>query len=224
MSATRRPKARALGLSLAAYLAFLVATVAATVPFLQHARAATLTSPALGVAGGLGYIVLILVTIRFARDPSLGREVLAVRATPLRRAAKAVVAAIGAGAVGVLVLEPIFHGGSAQRITAGVAPQSTGSYVLAGLSIAVICVVGPVAEELYFRGLLFGALLPLGQTPAVLLSAGLFAVVHFTPAAMPVIAVLGVLFGLLRVHTDSIWPGIVLHVLNNTLAVLVTIS
>lgn len=220
----RRVRGRDLGLAACAYLAFLVATVIATIPFLPASRASTFTTPALAVAGTVGYLVLILTTVRFARATAGGRDALALRPTPIGPAAKAVVAAIIIGVLANVVLEPIFRGSEAQGITAGARPHDAITYLWLVLTVAVIVVLGPIAEELYFRGLLFGVLAPLGRRPAVGITALLFAGSHYTLAAIPVISVLGVLLAALRARTGSVWPGIALHVLNNALAVVVTLA
>ncbi len=59
---------------------------------------------------------------------------------------------------------------------------------------------------------------------AVGVTAALFAAVHFVPAAIPVLAVYGLLLGLIRSRTDSIVPGAVAHALNNAVAIAVAIA
>lgn len=90
--------------------------------------------------------------------------------------------------------------------------------------IALIVVLAPVAEEILFRGYLFGALstsIPLWATQLV--TATLFGLVHGLGHAMP-IAVLSLLFGYLRQRYRSLWPSIVAHMVHNgvTVALIVT--
>ena len=49
------------------------------------------------------------------------------------------------------------------------------------------------------------------------ISAGLFAVVHLQPIAMPPIFLLGLVFAYLYQRTESIWPAVIMHVATNTL-------
>ncbi len=93
-----------------------------------------------------------------------------------------------------------------------------------GLAFLGVAVAGPVAEELYFRGLLQGALAPAGQLVAVCVTAVVFAAVHLVPAAVPVLAVYGLLLGAIRSRTDSIVPGAIAHALNNAVALAVAIA
>ncbi len=89
-------------------------------------------------------------------------------------------------------------------------------YVLAFISLVIIA---PVAEEILFRGYLLGKLLK--HAPvwiAVVLSAGLFAVAHGQfNLALDTFA-LGLVLGMLRIYSGSIWPSIFLHMLKNGVA------
>lgn len=85
-----------------------------------------------------------------------------------------------------------------------------------------IGVIGPVAEELVFRGAVLNSLLGWKKTEgkpwlAVLLSAVLFSLYHVNPAQIPNAFILGLFFGWLCYRTGSLMPGIALHVLNNSL-------
>jgi uncharacterized protein len=85
----------------------------------------------------------------------------------------------------------------------------------------VVCVAAPLAEELFFRGYFFGALRPLGLWPAALLTGLAFGLVHVfgSPIAFIVpLALLGGLLCLIRERTGSLYPGIALHCINNSVA------
>jgi uncharacterized protein len=89
-------------------------------------------------------------------------------------------------------------------------------YILAFVSLVV---VAPVAEELIFRGYLFGKLRKYAPVwVSVLLSAALFAVAHMQfNVALDTFA-LGIVLALLRVITGSLWASIALHALKNGIA------
>lgn len=81
-------------------------------------------------------------------------------------------------------------------------------------------IVAPIAEEIIFRGMITKLLLEeYRPTKAILISALIFGIIHFNPAQIPVAIVLGVLFGWLYYKTGSIIPGIILHFINNAVAV-----
>ena len=89
--------------------------------------------------------------------------------------------------------------------------------------ILLIVVAAPISEEVCFRGMLFGGLRErLPQIPAALISAVIFGTLHaFTGlSVVPPLIVFGFILALLYEKTGSIVPGIILHMLNNTVALL----
>lgn len=87
------------------------------------------------------------------------------------------------------------------------------------LSIALL---GPVAEELCFRGAIIGGMLREGRHPwtAILVSSMFFSLIHFNPAQIPFAFVMGLVLGLIYVRTESLLLPIFIHVFNNSTAVL----
>jgi membrane protease YdiL (CAAX protease family) len=68
------------------------------------------------------------------------------------------------------------------------------------------------------RGVLLPSLAPpLGALPAVLLTAAAFALIHLDPIRLLFTFVLGLLLGLLRLRTRSLWPPVVVHSTLNAL-------
>lgn len=94
---------------------------------------------------------------------------------------------------------------------------------LATLAVAfLVVVVAPVAEEIFFRGFVFRSLRSsLTLWPAAIAAGLLFGLVHLPtgPEAVPMLAVLGVIFCLVYEKTGSLYPVIGLHAFNNTIAV-----
>ncbi|BFI95703.1 MAG: hypothetical protein RSP_12130 [Rhodanobacter sp.] len=90
----------------------------------------------------------------------------------------------------------------------------------------VVVSIGPVVEELLFRGVLLSALLRRLRSPgAMLASAALFALVHLPDLhwlwyALPNLALLGVVLAWLRLRSGSLWPSVIAHGCNNLLAML----
>lgn len=76
--------------------------------------------------------------------------------------------------------------------------------------------IGPAFEELVFRGWLLGGLrAKWGDRTALLVSAGLFALVHGDLWATPALFVLGLVFGGVYLRTGSLTASILLHSLWN---------
>jgi membrane protease YdiL (CAAX protease family) len=85
----------------------------------------------------------------------------------------------------------------------------------------VVTVCAPLAEEFFFRGYFFGALRKNGFWPAALLTGLTFGIVHVfgSPIAFLVpLALLGTALCFLREKTGSLYPGIALHCINNSVA------
>jgi hypothetical protein len=112
----------------------------------------------------------------------------------------------------------------------GLSPQGELLLQLADTTSPVLVLLGvgllaPVAEEIFFRGFLYAGLENrLGPVRAAWVSAGLFALAHFTPLAMPPVFLMGLVFAYLFRRYRSIWPSIVLHVANNALAFTVALQ
>jgi membrane protease YdiL (CAAX protease family) len=99
--------------------------------------------------------------------------------------------------------------------------EGPGAVVVMALASVVIA---PVAEELLFRGVLFGAVerfVPAWLT--VLLTALPFGVLHVMTYGndwytISQIIVVGLILGGLRAWTRSLWPSIIFHITNNLYA------
>ena len=92
------------------------------------------------------------------------------------------------------------------------------------VGILAIGLVGPVAEELVFRGAIEGQLLKKWKDPkwAILVSALIFGLIHFNPAQIPFAFLIGLLLGWLYYRSGSLLLVMVVHVLNNSLSVWMT--
>lgn len=77
-----------------------------------------------------------------------------------------------------------------------------------------VCILGPIAEELLFRGLVLRLLLPHGKRFAILLSALLFGVFHGNVVQIPYAFLAGLIFGYTTVEHSIAW-AMVLHMFNN---------
>lgn len=85
-----------------------------------------------------------------------------------------------------------------------------------------VCLLAPLAEELLFRGALYGWLRQhLNVVASILLSAVAFAAVHQSLVLMPAAVILGSGLAWVREHTGSTTPVFVAHVLNNVAFVVV---
>ena len=87
-------------------------------------------------------------------------------------------------------------------------------------TLAVLGILAPLAEELVFRGLLYGWLAGRwNNLVAFVISSLAFAAAHTEPVHILLVLPLGFWFGWLRWRTGSLVPTIVAHMINNTIAV-----
>lgn len=87
------------------------------------------------------------------------------------------------------------------------------------LGFVALVLIAPIAEEVLFRGYLFGKLkkhLPLWV--AIIITSVLFGIVHGAWNVGIDTFVLGVVLCLLRVISGSLWPSILLHMIKNGIA------
>ena len=91
--------------------------------------------------------------------------------------------------------------------------------------ILAIAIIGPVLEEILFRGAITRALLQqYNPTKAILISALLFGVFHINPAQILPAFLIGILLAWTYYKTGSLIPCILMHVLNNSLSVYLSIK
>jgi membrane protease YdiL (CAAX protease family) len=86
------------------------------------------------------------------------------------------------------------------------------------LTVLLACVVGPVAEELFFRHVLYGAIRRyLSRTLAMLASGALFSLTHTNLVGFLPITILGCLLANLYDRTGSIAAPVAVHMAHNTI-------
>jgi membrane protease YdiL (CAAX protease family)/Tfp pilus assembly protein PilF len=92
-------------------------------------------------------------------------------------------------------------------------------------SILIIAFLVPIYEEFVFRGVILDAISRYFTFNwANVLQSFLFAAVHMNLYLFPVFFGFGLITGMLRQKSGGLWGGIIFHVLNNLLAILVLIS
>ena len=126
----------------------------------------------------------------------------------------AVPLALGAGALGVYLLERAGLPVERQELIDLFAEVR--SPALLAFMAALALVVAPISEELVFRAGLFRYLRTrLPRWAAYLLSAGLFALLHTNWPSFPPLFVLGLIFALAYERTGSIAVPMIAHALFN---------
>jgi CAAX protease family protein len=169
------------------------------------------------VAGALvQYTILVLIAIGIAQFFPRPMSALGLRRFRARWVWISFAVVLATLVVGV-ALEPILHGGEEQ----GLAPdewQPEHATAFA-LNTAIIVLVAPFVEELFFRGIGVRALTVFGTTTAILLSGIVFAGVHGVVGALPPLALFGIGLAWIRVRSGSMWPGAIAHATYNGIGV-----
>ena len=100
-------------------------------------------------------------------------------------------------------------------------PDSTLGYIFLFLAVVIIA---PVGEEIVFRGFLQKFLEKYWKdtTRAILVTSLFFATIHFNPFWTIQIYLLGVILGFLAWKTKSVIPSVLLHIINNGAAFILT--
>jgi membrane protease YdiL (CAAX protease family) len=75
-----------------------------------------------------------------------------------------------------------------------------------------VAVLTPIIEELLFRGFVLDLASEVyGRWGAIVISSILFAIVHVEPVSIINAFIGGLIYGYVRIRTDSLWPSIFLH-------------
>ncbi len=188
------------------------------------------TTPALGIAGLGAYVVLLAGTIAFATRSGSAVAVLGLRRPRLRDVA-IVPLVLGVVVVAAGLVNSVFHGGEAQGLDVEARPKDGRQWLWLVIAVAVLTVVAPVCEELFFRGAVLSSLAAgfVGRVRAtsaalVVASAVIFGAAHLIPAAFPALATVGVGLAYLRLRSGSVIPGMLLHMIFNSIAVVAALS
>ena len=87
------------------------------------------------------------------------------------------------------------------------------------LGLLALVILGPVVEEVFYRGVVTRLLLRRYRPwTAILVSGLIFAIIHLNPAQFIPAFTSGMFYAWLYYRMRSLWPGILLHVLNNGFA------
>lgn len=92
------------------------------------------------------------------------------------------------------------------------------------VNLAVSAVLPGICEEVAHRGMLVHAYRPLGIKKAILLSGLLFGLMHLNIDQFFYATLIGFLFGFITIMTDSIYPSMIMHFMNNAISTFLQFS
>ncbi len=168
------------------------------------------------LATALGFLLVPVAIATRWGDSSVGVALRRLGVRGFRPSAiKWMLAAVGAYLVFAALYAGIFGSPHQEDIA-----ESFGSLPV---QILLIVIAAPVSEEVCFRGMLFGGLRTrMPRIAAALLSGLIFGALHALTgiSAVPPLIFFGFVLALLYEKTGSIVPGILLHMLNNSIALI----
>lgn len=187
---------------------------------------AGLRSPLLFTIGTGIYLLVILAVYLFAvRRPGSSWATAGLQGVPwwwVPAAPLVLFVLLTCTALVNLLLLPLFTDGTFENpqieaLTGGLALTPVDLLLL----LFLVAVMAPIAEEFFFRGMLYPVMRrQWGATVAILLNGLLFALVHFIPLLIPALFFIGIVLTWLRERSGSVLPGILVHALQNGLVVI----
>ncbi len=211
------PGAAVLGVVLAIGAGILLGIPAAFLPTEEDGDLSTGANVLIQLATGLGFLLTPMAIAAWRGAAGLGEILsrLGVRSFAVGQALKWMAASVGAYFVFAWLYSVLITPPEQDDIAEAFGPLP--------VQILLIACLAPLAEEVLFRGYLFGGLREkLPRWSAALIAGGIFGALHALTgiSAVPQLIAFGVILCLLYEKTGSIWPGIMLHVLNNSAALL----
>ena len=129
--------------------------------------------------------------------------------------------ALGLSIVAGLVYQLVVTGLGLESLEPSPVPERLlGEGVLRAFIVGILVVVGPAAEEIFFRGFLLSAFVQgFGVLPGMIVASAIFAVAHGDLSVLLPTFASGAVLSWLYLRTRSLWPGFLAHAGQNTLAV-----
>lgn len=131
----------------------------------------------------------------------------------------------------LLIIETIaalMEGTSASDVSSSIpvttaAPEAGNPLWLDVLIYCYICLLGPILEELIFRGVLLEGLRKYGNAFGIILSSILFGLMHQNFAQCLPAFCMGLVWATIAIKSGSLLPSMFMHILNNTLSAILMV-
>jgi len=167
--------------------------------------------PALGIIRCLEALLLVFISGRFEKDPNaIGLS----RSKMLPGLARGLIWSVCFGiAAGVLFLVLFAAGINPLKLVNTPLPSAPGQIFIFFL---VGGVIGPVWEEIFFRGIIFGFFRRWGVYAAILISTALFVLPHYDGHHLPLTQIVGgIVFAVAYEKEKSLIVPVTIHCLGN---------
>lgn len=168
------------------------------------------------------YLILLGIVLTLARDLPV-REFFALRRP--RSWPRALGIALGAYIaifLGAGLLLQVLGAGDEQGLTPdGWDSSRAGAYAA---NVVAVALVGPIVEELLYRGAGMTLFSFLGAWPAVAITSLAFGLAHGLVLALAALVFFGVVTAVVRLRTDSIYPCMLVHCAFNATSLVIAVA
>ena len=89
------------------------------------------------------------------------------------------------------------------------------------LFLIYVCLLGPILEEIIFRGFILKSMQKYGNLTAIIVSSILFSMFHLNLVQFVNPVLMGIILAFITIKSKSILPSIIAHIFNNTIAFMV---
>jgi len=90
------------------------------------------------------------------------------------------------------------------------------------LFLIYVCLIGPILEEIIFRGFILKSMQKYGNLTAIIVSSILFSMFHLNLVQFVNPILMGIVLGFIAIKSKSIIPSIIAHIFNNTITFIAT--
>lgn len=86
------------------------------------------------------------------------------------------------------------------------------------LMVGYVCIIGPIMEEVIFRGFILKSMQKYGNLTAIIVTSILFSMFHLNLVQFVPPILIGFVLAFITIKSKSIFPSIIAHMFNNTVA------
>ncbi|MGN0144640.1 MAG: lysostaphin resistance A-like protein [Clostridium sp.] len=133
-------------------------------------------------------------------------------------------ASIGVGMISsiiFLIYSMVFNSQGIEIPSPDFSIPKNGVYLV--LFFSYTCIIAPLFEEIIFRGYILNNMRRYGNITAVIISSIFFCMFHFNLVQLVNPILMGVMLSFIAIKSESILPCIIVHMFNNTCAMLTTV-
>lgn len=94
----------------------------------------------------------------------------------------------------------------------------TGNPFMLALFLGYVCILGPILEEIIFRGFILKSMQRFENLTAIIVTSILFSMFHLNLVQFVPPILIGLVLGFITVKSKSLIPSIIAHIFNNTVA------